>query len=212
MEQLRIRSYCHIKNHRIYVDGREVFATPDAETVKTFLKLAFKHLKPGYAKFYKMDQISKLGFLAAEFLLQENPCSHLPQEDIGVILSNAHSTLVTDSEFQASIQNDDNFFPSPSVFVYTLPNIMIGEICIRHGFRGEQAFFIFENFSAKFMADYINHLFLSHKIKAVIGGWVDQSADNYEAFLYFADAEKSNDETRFLHTGKEIERLYHLIT
>ena len=158
-----------------------------------------------------MDEISKLGFMAAEVLLKDNPYNRLQPEDTGVILSNAHSTLVTDNRFRESIRNNSNFYPSPSVFVYTLPNIMIGEICIRHSFRGEQAFFIFENFSANFMADYINQLFLSHKIKACIGGWVDQSQESYEAFLYLAgNPEEASAESR-PHTGIEVERLYNLI-
>jgi hypothetical protein len=211
MEQLKIKTYCHIKNHQIFVDGRMVFEVPEAGSLKEFLKLTFKHFKPGYAKFYKMDEISKLGFMAAEILLQDKPYSKRQPEDTGVVLSNAHSTLVTDNQFQESIRDDQNFYPSPSVFVYTLPNIMIGEICIRHGFRGEQAFFIFENFSANFMADYINQLFLSHKIKTCIGGWVDQTQESYEAFLYLADGSEEEGQQYKPHTGNEIERLYNLI-
>jgi len=210
MEQLKIKTYCHIKNHQIYLDGRLVFEAPGADSLKEFLKLAFKHFKPGYAKFYKMDGISKLGFMATEILLGDKPYHNLLPEDVGVVLSNAHSTLVTDDQFRESIRDDSNFYPSPSVFVYTLPNIMIGEICIRHGFRGEQAFYIFENFSANFMADYINQLFLSHKIKACVGGWVDQSQESYEAFLYVTDDIEEEDDFK-PHTGKEIERLYNLI-
>ncbi|RLD46457.1 MAG: 3-oxoacyl-ACP synthase [Bacteroidetes bacterium] len=210
MNQLHIKTYCHIKNHQIYVDGQLVFEAPEPGSLKEFMKLAFKHFKPGYAKFYKMDEISKLGFIAAEILLKDKPYDHMQPEEVGVVLSNAQSTLVTDMQFQDSIQSDADFYPSPSVFVYTLPNIMIGEICIRHGFRGEQAFYIFENFSANFAANYINHLFLSHKLKACIGGWVNQSPDNYEAFLYRADTE-TDKQTSITHTGNEVERLYNLI-
>jgi len=210
MKQLKIKTYCHIKNHQIYVDGQVVFSAPEADSMKKFLKLAFKHIKSGYAKFYKMDEISKLGFIAAEMLLKNKPYSDLRPEEVGVVLSNAQSTLVTDKLFQESIQNNADFYPSPSVFVYTLPNIMIGEICIRYELRGEQAFYIFENFSANFMANYINHLFLSHKLKACIGGWVDQSPGNYEAFLYWADDKIADDQTSIRHTGNELERLYNL--
>ncbi len=210
MEQLKIKTYCHIKNHRIYIDGVSVFEYPDAKGLNDFLKKAFKHFKPGYAKFYKMDEISKLGFLASEIILKDKPYQHFKPEDIGIVLSNSQSTLVTDTQFQESIEDDNNFYPSPSVFVYTLPNIMIGEISIRHGFRGENAFYIFENFLANYIADYINELFLSHKLKACIGGWVDQSSENYEAFIYWVD-NKEDAIIAINHTGVEIERLYNLI-
>jgi len=210
MEQLKIKTYCHIKNHRIYIDGVLVFEYRDAIGLNDFLKKAFKHFKPGYAKFYKMDEISKLGFLASEIILKDKPYQYLKPEDIGIVLSNSQSTLVTDTQFQESIEDDNNFYPSPSVFVYTLPNIMTGEISIRHEFRGENAFYIFENFLANYISDYINQLFLSDKLKACIGGWVDQSSENYEAFIYWAD-NKEDSTTAINHAGVEIERLYNLI-
>jgi len=210
MKQLIIKTYCHIKNNCVYVDGELVFEYPEAGDLHDFLRKAFKNFRPGYAKFYKMDDISKLGFLASEVILKNKPYPNYAPEDVGIVLSNSQSTLVTDTEFQASIEDDDRFFPSPSVFVYTLPNIMMGEISIRHGFRGENAFYIFENFNANFVADYINQLFLSQKLKACIGGWVDQSSESYEAFIYWAD--DSKDTTPAIeHAGNEIDRLYNLI-
>jgi hypothetical protein len=210
MEHLRIKTYCHIKNDCIYLNGISIFEYHESNGINAFLKKAFKHFKTGYAKFYKMDDISKLGFLASELILKDEPYQHHESEDIGIILSNSQSTMITDTEFQESIEDDNHFYPSPSVFVYTLPNIMIGEISIRHGFRGENAFYIFENFNANFVADYINQLFLSHKLKACIGGWVDQSSDNYEAFIYWAD-NKEDLSKSYIHTGKELDRLYNLI-
>lgn len=210
MEQLKVKSYCHIKNNSVYIDGKIAFEYPEANGDNDFLKKAYKYFKPGYAKFFKMDELSKFGFLASEIILNDKPYKAYKPEEIGIVLSNSQSTLVTDAEFQTSIDNDSNFFPSPSVFVYTLPNIMMGEISIRHGFRGENAFFIFENFNANFMADYINQLFLSHKFKACIGGWVDQSSESYETFIYWAD-NKEDSPIAIEHTAKEIERLYNLI-
>ena len=45
MEQLKIKTYCHIKNHRIYIDGVLVFEYRDANGLNDFLKKAFKHFK-----------------------------------------------------------------------------------------------------------------------------------------------------------------------
>jgi hypothetical protein len=210
MKQLKIRTYCHIKNNTVIVDGKQVFKYAEAKSLNEFLKKVYRHFKPGYAKFFKMDEISKLGFLASEVILSNKPYNDFQPEEVGIILSNAQSTLVTDAVFQASIENDSQFFPSPSVFVYTLPNIMMGEISIRHGFKGENAFYIFENFQAEFTTDYINQLFLSDKLSACIGGWVDQSADNYEAFVYWAD-DKKDSPVLAEHWADEINRLYNLI-
>jgi len=186
MKNLQIQEYCHILNNKVVLNGNIYFENPGTKNLADFLKEVFKFSKISYPKFYKMDDISKLGFLAAELLLKNKAHAGFQPEEVGLVFSNSQSTLVTDSLFQESINDFQNFYPSPSVFVYTLPNIMLGEISIRHQLRGENAFFIFEKFNAAFISEYSNQLFLSKKLKTVIGGWVDQISENYEAFLYFA--------------------------
>jgi len=207
MNKLFVKKYCHIRNNSIYVDGELLYSDKEAEGLRSFEKSVYRHLKPSYNKFFKMDEISKLGFLAAEVLLSDIDTSSYNEEDISIILSNSHSTLVTDQNHQLTVDDYDNFFPSPSVFVYTLPNIMIGEISIRHKFRGENTFFIVENFNAELITNHINSLFLTRKSKAFLGGWVNQSEDDYEAFLYWVSGEGD-----FKHNATEINRLYKLIS
>lgn len=206
MQNLGIKSYCHIKNNKVYLDGKLLFSDDAELPLKALLKAAFRNFKIKYPKFFKMDEISKLGFLAADILLKDIDTSRFKESEIGIVLANSQSTLVTDMLHQESINNYNNFYPSPSVFVYTLPNIMIGEISIKHKFRGENAFYIFEHFNTAFVADYINSLFNNQKIKACLGGWVDQSESRYEAFVYWLEDIKE-DETP-AHTGAIIKELY----
>lgn len=203
MENLFIKKYCHIKNNKVFVDGKLVFSDEESDSLKSFLKTIYRFLKPSYNKFFKMDEISKLGFLSTEFLLKDVDLSEYNEEDIALILSNADSTLITDTKHQESINENDNFFPSPSIFVYTLPNIMMGEISIRNKFRGENTFFIVENFNAELLTNHINNLFLTNKAKAFIGGWVNQSFYSYEAFLYLVKQDGN-----IIHSTEEINRLY----
>jgi len=200
-----IETYCHIRNNNIFRDGKLIFELPGAD-LKGFLKSAYKFLNPGYARFYKMDEISKLGFLAAEVL---SPAfnQELPHEETAVVLSNTHSTWVTDMRHQETINNDKNFFPSPAIFVYTLPNIMTGEISIRHNFRGENAFFIFEKFDPEFISSYTNHLIMSNKASACLGGYVDQTPRGYDVFVYYLRSGK-NEEGKPEHNAGELRRLY----
>jgi len=208
--QARIKSYCHIRDNKVYQNGQLLFEYEGAQSLKDFLKSVYKQLHLKYTKFYKMDEISKLGFLASEVVLEHTNKELFDESEIGVVLSNSQSTLVTDKVHQVSINDSANYYPSPSVFVYTLPNIMIGEISIKHKFRGENAFFIFEHFNAEFVSDYINLLFTDNKIKACLGGWVDQSAENYEAFVYWTEVDGKTDDAPE-HTGKQIQRLYEII-
>ncbi|NQU34732.1 MAG: 3-oxoacyl-ACP synthase [Bacteroidetes bacterium] len=203
MVNLKISRYCHIKDNKVFIDGKLIFEDRDVAGLKPFSKSLYRFLAPSYNKFFKMDEISRLGFLAAEVLLRDFDLSGYNPDEISVILSNSESTLITDQNHQITINDFDNFFPSPSVFVYTLPNIMIGEISIRHKFRGENAFFIVENFSADLIANHINNLFLTNKSKVFVGGWANQSNDNYEAFGYLA-----SDKGHLQHNALEIKSLY----
>jgi len=81
-----------------------------------------------YPKFFKMDSLSKLGFMASELLLQaEGGQRFEPREDRAVIFFNKSASLQADTAYQATIQDAENFFPSPAAFVYTLPNIVTGK-------------------------------------------------------------------------------------
>ncbi len=206
MNGLFITKYCHIKNHSIFVDGNLLYNDDKASDFKSFIKSAYRFLVPSYNKFFKMDEICKLGFIGAEVLFSDINLTTFEEEDVAIILSNSHSTLVTDTNHQNTVDDYDNFFPSPSVFVYTLPNIMIGEISIRHKLRGENAFFIVEKFNAELITNYINNLFLTNNSKAAIGGWVNLSEGDYEAFLYWVSPEGNIE-----HNALEINRLYNLI-
>jgi hypothetical protein len=202
MKDLFISKYCLIRENKIIVDNELVFSDSDADSIKSICKSAYRFLKPSYNKFFKMDEISKLAFIASEFLINHGTTTQL-EEDCAIVLSNSHSTIITDDKHQSTVDDYSNFFPSPSVFVYTLPNIMIGEISIRHKLRGENAFFIVENFNAELIINHIKTLLLTDKSKSFIGGWVNQTEDHYEAFLYLA-----GEEGDIPHSPEELNRLY----
>lgn len=57
----------------------------------------YKHLETTYPKFYKMDMQSKLAWLNAEILLQDQSLfTQYAKQDIGIVFSNASSSLNTD--------------------------------------------------------------------------------------------------------------------
>ncbi|HET6227724.1 MAG TPA: 3-oxoacyl-ACP synthase, partial [Bacteroidia bacterium] len=127
-------------------------------------------------------------------------------EDIAIVISNSASSIDIDQEHQRSITDKNNYFPSPSAFVYTLPNILIAEIAIKNNIKGENAFFIFDTFDAAFMSNYINSLLNTGKAACCIGGWVDFYEGNYHAFLY--TVEKQSGILTSKHTPEELEKLF----
>jgi hypothetical protein len=143
-----------------------------------------------------MDNLSKLGFLTAEMLLRNSDVlNKYGSEDIGVVVANSSSSLDTDYDYQELIRDKSNYFPSPSVFVYTLPNILIGEICIRHRIKGETAFFVSEKFDPEQLGLYVTHLFDQGKIAACICGWVEVIKEKYHSVLFTVERieDKSGD-------------------
>ena len=139
-----------------------------------------------YPKFFKMDTLSKLGFVASELLLQaEGKPRFEPFEDRAVVFFNRSASLQADTAYQATIQDPDNFFPSPAAFVYTLPNIVTGEIAIRNKFFGETSFMVLPDRDPQIMAQQLQHAFLDPMTTSVLGGWLDcTDEDHFEAELY----------------------------
>jgi len=182
-----IESFCTIRNNEIILDGVSVFKL-EPTTFSDFSKKAYQNFEINYPKFFKMDSLSKLAFLGAELLLK-NEINTEKENNIAIVFANNSSSLDTDVKYQNSISDPENYFPSPAVFVYTLPNICLGEISIRHQLKSENSFFIFENFNPAFMVNYAKVLLDSNKADKVLCGWVEYFEEEYKAFLYLVGKE-----------------------
>lgn len=137
-----------------------------------------------YPKFFKMDELSKLGFLASELLLQAAGDRHEASEDRAVILFGRNGSVVCDRKYQQTIEQTDDYFPSPSIFVYTLPNIVTGEIAIRNHYNGETAFYLLAHRDEQLMRQTVAAAFHDGATRSAISGWVDcEQDDRFEAYL-----------------------------
>ena len=147
-----------------------------------------------YPKFFKMDTLSKLGFVASEMLLKdEGEERFVPREDRAVVLFNRTASLQADTNYQATIQDPENFFPSPAAFVYTLPNIVTGEIAIRNKFYGETSFIVMESCDAQIMARQLMNAFQDPMTQSILGGWLDCTDENhFEARLFLVEKQQFN--------------------
>jgi len=182
-----IKSFCTIQNNQVWLNGDVVFGT-ESTVFSDFSKKAYQHLEINYPKFFKMDNLSKLAFLGAELLLKtENNSSE--ENNTALVFANKSSSLDTDVKYQNSISDPENYYPSPAVFVYTLPNICLGEISIRHQLKSENSFFIFADYNPIFMENYSNILLKTGKADKVLCGWVEYYNEDYKAFLYLVDKE-----------------------
>jgi hypothetical protein len=199
-----ITASCIISDHVVYKNGSPLFENKDASPAD-FLLAVYRHFKIDYPKFYKMDNLSKLGWLTTEILLKDSSFKNkYDPEAIGVVLSNASSSLDTDIKYYASVKE----IPSPALFVYTLPNIVIGEICIRHNFKGENAFFVFDEFNAVFIENYVSNLINNNILQSCICGWVELLGDQYRSVLFLVEKEQAGQSILF--TKENINKIYQL--
>ncbi len=201
-KQNSITGFTVIRKNKIWVNGFPFYEKDGAEAAD-FFNSAYEALQPAYPKFFKMDNLCKAGFLAVECLLRDIKISEkYSPEKTGVIFSNSNSSLDTDVHFHESMAT----MASPALFVYTLPNIIIGEICIRHRIKGESACFVFDIFDFAFQADYINTLMDAGKIEACVSGWADFYDGKFEAFFYLV--EKTDDKKYLIHNPENTGKIY----
>ncbi|MFV0144291.1 3-oxoacyl-ACP synthase [Empedobacter falsenii] len=174
-----------IKKEQVWLND-ELYFEDSSGDFGLFSKNLFKSLEIDYPKFYKMDNQSKLAFLAAEIILKgENTLNE--NQEIALVFANRNSSLDSDLKHQKSIQSTDEIFPSPAVFVYTLANICLGEVSIRHHLKTENAFFISSNFDEDRLKKYANYLIIKNKAKKVVLAWVDYLQEDYEIKMYLID-------------------------
>ena len=202
---LTIANYCQIKDNTLSINGKSVFVHSESETAQDFLTYIYREAKVNYPKFFKMDNLSRTGFLAAELLLRQTSIYEVDLKlKTGIFFSNRASSLETDEAYQKTI--GEEYFPSPSLFVYTLPNIVMGEIAIKHKLFGENTFLVSETFDCQLIYDYVNQCFEETDMQNAIVGWVDFYQQKGDAFLMFVEKQKEYSESIF--TVEEITKLY----
>lgn len=135
-----------------------------------------------YPKFFKMDSLCKLGFMGAELLLEGYSVEE--KENCAVILFNRNGSLITDRNYEDTIATGDNYFPSPALFVYTLANIVTGEIAIRHKIYGETSFYVTDKYDEDYMQSIVRNTLMTSNPSMILYGWVDyNNEDDYLADL-----------------------------
>ena len=200
---LSILAHSVVRNSSVLVNGEVEFTSREVG-FKPFIKEAYRHYDLKYPKFFKMDNLCKLAMIGAELVVQHASLKSISKDRVGIVLLNRASSLDTDRAHQKTIDDKENYFPSPALFVYTLANIMAGEIAIRHKFQGENMCFVSSEFDADLMQNYVKNLFRQHKLDACLCGWVDYDGTSYESVQYLVGLNNSKNTTFDLQTINEI--------
>lgn len=178
-----IKSWCRISSDKIIVDGEVKLIRSEKNSISEFLKEIYIQSEMSYPKFHKMDLLCKAGILAVEQISIKEPLS---ETDTALVFANRHSSLVSDEKHAQAIFSKDPV-ASPAVFVYTLPNIVLGEISIRHKLLSENLFLIFERFSPNFFSDYPVQILRENKAEKVLAGWIEVNESKMDVLVFLIE-------------------------
>ena len=163
-------------------ERKEELGEQEGKEHHSLLTSLYKQMIGNYPKFYKMDGLSRLGFVASEILL--NAEKGETDKERAIIFFNHSSSIASDRNYKESINDKNNYFPSPSIFVYTLPNIVTGEIAIRNHFHGETSFFILPDKDERMMEEILQASCRDAQSKSFLTGWIDYEDErHFEADL-----------------------------
>jgi hypothetical protein len=190
-----IINFIRIKNEKILMNKETKLSFDSEIGLPQFLKDSYKKLALKYPKYHKMDSLCKLGILGSTVLLMDQDFN----ADTALVFSNASSSHDIDVKHKHSMES----IVSPAVFVYTLPNIVLGEISIKYNLQSENVFFVEDKFNAELLLDYSETLLNSGKASSVVCGWIELKNDEYDVFLCLVS---NNGDLSF--TKENLEELY----
>ena len=189
----RILSYVSFNNRCVEQDGT-IVCQNEEENAQSWLPLVYKNIGMEYPKFFKMDRLCKAGVLASELLMRKMPAIPDGSKRQGaVICFNSAGSLDDDRAYQQTIQHREAYFPSPSIFVYTLSNIVTGEIAILHRILGESASYVSPACDFKALASAMTKDLADPHHDFVLSGWIDYDEGNCDVRLFLAI--RSDDES-----------------
>ncbi len=170
-------------NNRSVWLNDELYLNFETDDILEQCTTLYKHIGCAYPKFFKMDILCKVGFLATEVLLQHIAPESIAKDQTATYISTAEGCLDVDQKFHASMQT----LPSPALFVYTLPNIVLGEICIRNKFKGEQLAYISQHIDKEDIQFYVNDAFQYRNQKHCLCGHINAYNNDVNVELFWLD-------------------------
>ena len=163
---LYIHQYLQWNDNQVRLNGQLLFQFVGETSLDTCVEF-YKNAAFNYLKFFKMDLLSKAAFLSAQMVIPKEIEEN--KSKIATFLSSKSGCIDVDKKFEDSI----NDIASPALFVYTLPNIMLGEICIVNGFKGEQMCTLSEDADSDWFEFYIGDLIRRRDTEAALCGHIE---------------------------------------
>lgn len=169
------------------------------DELEFLLNNMYKKTLISYPKFYKMNPLCKLSWLnVVELFNDDRGIVNWKNNDrLGTVFFNKSSSLVSDIAHMKAYRLGKNNSVSPSIFVYTLPNIVNGELAIYFGWNGYSNFLIADNNSLEEILYQVKLGFQAGYYDACLAGVIEISdgvGENYASLALLVPTETGNDE------------------
>ena len=162
----RVTARVQISPQGLWVNGERRSLRQEGAALLTEI---YKTCLDDNPKFYKMDLFSRVAYLASAMLLREEK----EVEEMPFILFNRSSSVLADRHHLRSCNGPEGFFPSPSVFVYTLPNVVMGDLAVHYGLKGETTLLILPEKDEALMERITGSVFTQTGARMMLTGWAD---------------------------------------
>lgn len=171
-------AHTRYRNGNFYVNGKRLATA--CGNLDQDLNNAWAALGIELPRFPRMDRSSKLVAIGGSaFFIEGGALAGNSKDTIGMVITGKHGSMDTDQKYQAQLVVDNH--ASPGMFVYTLPNIAMGEFSIQHGLYGSGLCLLNNALDLAQMLDACEILLHDHGMESVICGWSDIFADQATA-------------------------------
>ena len=170
MEDLSVISSVQYRSGRLSVDGR-MLCDSSASSTEAIIN-AYRAQGIDHPKFFKMDPNAQLAVVAVEPLFQR--IAQLPDLDrdrIGLVHLSRHGSLEIDAHYWNTYTSEH--LASPAAFVYTLPNIALGEVGIRHRLHGASFCLLSDAPRTDLLLAAAEQMIAQEGMRHVVCGWSD---------------------------------------
>ena len=171
--------YTEVKRLTITPDGLSIDGTavPLKSHGAPLITEVFKEFIADNSRFFKMDLYSRLAYVGTTLLAKDSLGDCAP-EDVTLFIFTLNGSVLADRKHLSTFANPDEFFPSPAVFINTLPNVVLGEIAVRNTIKGETTLVMLPSRDEAAIDRILEATLTATKPSVMICGWVDCEAED----------------------------------
>ena len=137
----------------------------------------FKESLANGSRFFKMDLFSRLAYVAVGLLAKDAPGEYVPEET-GLLIFTLNGSVLADRKHLSTFAKPDEYYPSPAIFINTLPNVVLGEMAVTHRIKGETTLVMLPGRDEETMDSILDATLAATRPSVLITGWVDCESEN----------------------------------